>query len=279
MFMGTLKAKRGISFMLGFLLLAAVPVPQTFTSSNCSLDGPPDALGEDGFQGTQGYVFDHWSDSGHPAEYHFQLLVRNMSSKPLTFNWENADFFRRGTPPVSEAPKNEARSQCRKDGNPPNVLSGYIMYGPNTQFTGPDARFYNYQRVADAGQDQDDITFDVRWTAVLDDGLFNVQLLVSSKRLDESAIEYSITNTGDNVALEWPDVLTESTITTVLAQNPGVELLAGQRLLVPSDRTLGVQVSGTTAIEAFVSPVTVATPDGLILYRDVFSALRFRIPT
>jgi hypothetical protein len=194
--------------------------------------------------------------------------VRNTGKTPLTFEWLGADFFREGVP--ARTPDNEARSECREDGNPANVDVGVIKYGPATQFPGPSARFYTYQpkptsATASVGN------FDVRWTAELPTGPYEVNFRVQTAASpSDRVVDYSLTNSGRPVFVEWPAVLTAAVLKTAATQNAGLEL-RGQQLRLVATGTIRIQLRGVGPIDRRVGPLTVYAETGTRLYTDLFT--------
>jgi hypothetical protein len=73
-------------------------VMQTGTApaqSRCSVQGPP--YGPTGYSGNAGYKFDYWSHSGTVGgENFYQPGTKNLGQTPLTIDWKDAGYFRRG---------------------------------------------------------------------------------------------------------------------------------------------------------------------------------------
>lgn len=278
------------------------------SGQTCALQSPPAPFGENGYTGQGGYVFDYAADAGASGGMHyFQLLVMNKSATPLTFDWENAEFFRRGV-----AAGVEVRSQCRSDGNVPNVSHGLIKYGPNTQFTGPDARFYHYQRRAAQSmprilpsaspelplidkvpargiaaapaaaqaparaQPINSVNFAVKWGALLETGNdYVVSFSVSAVRVAEG-VKYEFTNYGAPVQIDWPQILSPAALQTVRLQNAPRTVVLNNRLALPATKEpVLFSLAGKAPVRTLSAPLSVYTPDNLLLYRDVFTGLLF----
>jgi len=234
----------------------------------CPLTNPPPSLGDNGYTGQNGYTFDYWSQAGTAnATHYFQLRVRNVGPNPLTFDWENADFFRRGVPSAQEA-----KSECRADGNPPNVVHGLIKYGPNTQFSGPDAKFYHYQQGSSVAANSR--KFSVKWTAILENGNKYVIDFSVSATAAERNLTYIFTNVGNPIEITWPTILSMNALQALRTQNP-VQYFRNNRMALPRDGTAKFQFTGNGPISLVTAPLSVFTEDNVLVYRDQFAGLQF----
>jgi hypothetical protein len=233
----------------------------------CFLDGPPDRYGELNYVGQADNVFDYWSDAGeHGNKYYFQLGVKNEGKGPLTIDW--AYFFRRGIPP-----KVEARSECLDDGNTLNVYRGIIKYGPLTQFNGPNARFYQFQR-APSGTQTDATSFEVNWRAILDSGEpYPVSFKVQAALTADRQIEYVFSNFQAPIEVEWSQVLTQPVLLAAQKLNQPPTIRDG-RLVLARTQSLRFSFSGE-GIRRQSAPLSVFIPNGPLLYRDAFAGLTF----
>lgn len=254
---------------LGLALARVVPAglsaqQASSGSTACLGAGPPDRYGEDDWVGNNA-KFDYWSDAEtNSGITKFQHLVRNKGKTPLSFDWKGADFGREGL-----AAGLDERSNCRQDASPPNVNVGLIMYGPNIQFPGPkNARFYTYQPRSSISATPGN--FFVRWNAELEGGRYEVNFrFETGVFLSDRLLQYTITNNGRPVLVEWPIVLTGAVLKAAVAQNLGLEL-NNERLRLNAGGVIKVQIRSVVQVEPLVGPLTVYTEAGGLLYKDVF---------
>jgi hypothetical protein len=174
--------------------------------TKCSVHGPP--YGPTGYVGDAGYKFDYWSQAGTvKGENFYQPGIKNLGSTPLTIDWRDAGYFRRGIASGKEAP-----GTCGSDRNPLNTASGLIRYGPNANFDGPVAKFFT-RSGAQASRSSRPIDFLVDWESILDSGeKYLAQVLVGAASVGPISIRYTFTNTGRPVELDWAGVLTDAAL-------------------------------------------------------------------
>ena len=214
-------------------------VMQTATApaqSPCNVKGPP--YGPTNYVGNAGYTFDYWSHSGTVnGENFYQPGTKNLGATPVTIDWPDAGYFRRGIASGKAAP-----GTCGSDRNPLNTASGLIKYGPNANFDGPIAAFYT-RSGAQASRSGGPIDFLVVWESVLDSGeKYLASVSVGAAASDANSIRYTFTNKGRPIELEWGGVLTGAALAAVQRQTKG--LVRGARLVLGTSEVAQFSVAG-----------------------------------
>jgi hypothetical protein len=185
----------------------------------------------------------------------------------LSFDWLNANFFRRGV-----SPGVEALSECREDRNPLNTNLGIIKYGPLTQIDGPNARFYQAQSTA-TGAATGSVTFPLIWKAILDSGEpYSVNFKVQAT-FTQDQIEYVFSNVEAPVEVQWPQVLTPPVLSAAQRLNQPVR---DGRIVLAGPQPVRFSFGGV-GIRRQRAPLSVYIPNGPLLYRDVFTGLTFEV--
>jgi hypothetical protein len=232
----------------------------------CNVDGPP--FGPTGYVGNSGYKFDYWSHAGTVnGDNFYQVGIKNLGPTPLTIDWQDAGYFRRGIAAGREAP-----GSCNRDRNWLNTAAGRIKYGPNAQFDGPIATFFT-RSDALAMQSSEPIQFLVEWESILDAGEnYLASVSVETTRSGPSSIRYTFINVGRPVELEWPGVLTETALAVVRRQNDS--LVRGSRLVLRTSEPAQFTVADDGRhVRTITASLAIFVPNGLLLYRDNHRAL------
>jgi hypothetical protein len=254
---------RDLTAIVGTLMAIWGSVATAQTRCDVSTSPP---YGPTGFTGSAPYQFDYWSHTKNVnGENLFQLGVKNAGPTPITVDWPDAGYFRRGIPSGASAP-----GACESDRNPLNTTSGRIRYGPNANFDGPVARFYTRPGVAvsTGGVKNSPTTFYVEWESVLESGQkYLAAVEVRTAVVEGNSIRYTFTSKGRPVELEWAGVLTDAALAAATRQAEG--LVRGSRLVLRTFAPAQFTVTGECCrVEAITAPLSIFDPDGLLLYRD-----------
>jgi len=254
--------------VLAGLLTTMTIQTTTVWAQTCNVQGPP--YGPTRYVGNAGYTFDYWSHAGNvKGENFYQPGTKNLGQTPLTIDWHDADYFRRGIAPGKAAP-----GTCDSDHNPLNTAYGVIKYGPNANFDGPTAPFYtrpSHQASRSSGR----IDFVVEWEAILDSGeKYVAAVSVGAAPSGANSIQYHFTSKGRPVELEWPDVLTTATLAVAQRQSDRL-VRAGRLVLNTSDTVFLTATADGQNIGVITSPLSIFIPNGLLLYRDKHRGLAF----
>jgi hypothetical protein len=227
----------------------------------CDVKGPP--YGPTPYIGTKGYEFNYWSHTGTVnGENFYQPGIKNVGQIPITIDWPDAGYFRRGIPSGKEEP-----GACDSDRNPLNTSAGLIKYGPNANFNGPTAKFFtrpNLQASSAAGP----ITFAIQWESILESGeKYMASVDVGSTMAGAASVRYSFVSKGRPIAIEWTGVLTQSALSVVRQQN--ASLVNGRRLVLGTSEPVQFTAVGDgLKVVTITAPLSISTPEGLLLYRD-----------
>lgn len=243
-------------------------------SADCPLDGPPPKIGPLPYSGHDGNQFEYEADAGdHDRIYYYRVGVKNTGQRPLTVDWKKPAFFRRGIRPGVFA-----SGQCLPDGNSPNQDIDTIDYGPNTQFSGPRARFYRPSPSSSSRIKRVTVAYD----AVLGSGrVIPVRLALTSSTEAPKQVRYSFSNEGAAVRVRWRAIEGPLMFNAATAQLEPNEWNAQAGFKLTPKKALQLYVSGGNAeIRTVVHILEVFTNDGILIYRDLAPALTFdKIPS
>jgi hypothetical protein len=153
------------------------------------------------------------------------------------------------------------------------------MYGPNTQFLGPTARFYRPAPSSESHQ----TNFSIAYDSHLDSGrIVSVRVsLVSSVKNPKKLIAYGLSNYGSPVRLRWRSI--EGPIFYEAARrqlDPGI-FIEDRGFLLMQDKALEVNVLwGSAKAKRVLQTLEISTLEGVLIYRDLAPAFTFdKIPS
>ncbi len=264
-----------VAAALGVLLALVSSMVPTGTlrgaSQGCQAGVERMKIGPLSYDGQDGNEFDYVSVARNDGKFwYYGVAIKNTGKQLLTVDWPKPKYFRRGI-----APQDTGYGQCLTDGNPPNQDVGTILYGPNTQFTGPMARFYRPAPSTDAQQAGVLISFDSHLDPTQ---VVAVRVALDSRyKIGSSTIGYTLENKGSSVRIRWKAIEGPHFYRAANAQlGTDISTVMITGLLVQRQKTSRVEVfaEGIKA-KRILQVLEILTPDGVLIYRDLAPAFTF----
>lgn len=234
--------------------------------SVCPVAGDPPSLGPLYYQGQSGNTFEYQSDAGRDSRFwYYQVKIRNKGAQPLTVEWSKPGYFRRGIPPNTDA-----AGQCLQDGNSPNEDIDRILYGPNSQFPGPTARFYKPSPSAQNVALPIDIAFD---SVLGDTRKVSIRVALASTLMSQTSVSYKFRNAGSPVRIKWKAIQGPEFDKAAIRQLSAAKYSNERGLALASRETTEVSVAAAgIPPRRVLHLIEIWTVDGILIYRDLAPA-------